>query len=306
MSKVSSLIRLLIIVAIVSFCIIVSQNHNFLGSNRLLQPTTTEPTVTVEQLSTKPRNTQNNNTQTSKIAKPDLQIEPKSKETKQLPTADSQLPIAQKAKTPIINQQAYKTTSTFEQYKPKYTIAAIHPTNFGDRYSHDIYGKPLNNQPLAVLHETVGSFSSTINTFRTPHKHDSHQVSYHALIALDGTIIYLVPSDKRAFGAGNSVFESPSGIESVKTKHNLPPSVNNFAYHISLETPPDGRGNQATHSGYSDRQYHSLAWLLAMSSIPDERITTHKAVDRSGHRFDPRSFDFAKFFNILHTYRQLS
>ncbi|MGL5075192.1 MAG: N-acetylmuramoyl-L-alanine amidase, partial [Waterburya sp.] len=57
---------------------------------------------------------------------------------------------------------------------------------------------------------------------------------------------------------------------------------------------------------YSDRQYQSLAWLLAMSSIPDERITTHKAVDRSGHRFDPRSFDFAKFFNILHTYRQLS
>ncbi len=301
MSQTKSLIRLLIIVSIVSFCIIVSQNHNFLGSNRLLQPTTTEPNVTADQLSTKSRNTQNSNTQTSKIAKPDLQIQPK-----KLPTADSQLPISQTSKTPVIKEFSYKTTSTFEQYKPKYTIAAIHPTNFGDRYSHDIYGQPLNNQPLAVLHETVGSLSSTINTFRTPHKHDSHQVSYHALISLDGTIIYLVPSDKRAFGAGNSVFESPSGIETVKTKHNLPPSVNNFAYHISLETPPDGRGNQSTHSGYSDRQYQSLAWLLAMSSIPDERITTHKAVDRSGHRFDPRSFDFAKFFNILHTYRQLS
>jgi hypothetical protein len=306
MSKVQSLTRLLIIISIVSLCIIIGQNHNRLGTHRLLQRATIEPTVTVEQLPTKSRKTQNNNTQTSKIIKPDLQIEKKSQETEQLPIGDSQFPIPQKTKTPIINELTYKTTSTFEQYKPKYTMAAIHPSNYGDRYSHDIYGQPLNNQPLAVLHETVGSLSSTINMFRTPHQHDSHQVSYHALITLDGTIIYLVPADKRAFGAGNSVFESPSGIETVKTNPNLLPSVNNFAYHISLETPPDGYGNQADHSGYSDRQYQSLAWLLAISSIPDERITTHKAVDRSGHRFDPRSFDFAKFLNILHTFRQLS
>jgi hypothetical protein len=296
MSQVRFVTRLLIILAIASLCIIISQNHNCLWS----------------QLSTESRTIKNNNIPTSNIVKPDLSIEKEFKitqqeqETKQLPFANSQLPVTPQAKKPIVKELAYKTTSAFEQYQPKYTIAAIDPSNYGDRYSSDIYGKPLNNQPLAVLHETVGSVASTLNTFRTPHKHDSHQVSYHALISLDGTIIYLVPSDKRAFGAGNSVFESPFGIETVKTNPNLPPSVNNFAYHISLETPPDGRGNHPTHTGYTDRQYQSLAWLLAISNIPDERITTHKIVDRSGHRFDPRSFDFDKFFNILHSYRQLS
>ena len=147
---------------------------------------------------------------------------------------------------------------------------------------------------------------SAINTFRTPHANDNNQVSYHTLIALDGTIVSLVSPNKRAFGAGNSAFESSSGVETVKTNPNLPSSVNNFAYHVSLETPLDGRGKnyQKYHSGYTDSQYKSLAWLLTQSEIPDDRITTHENVDRSGQRFDPRSFDFQKFLTILHTYRQ--
>lgn len=213
----------------------------------------------------------------------------------------NQIPI--QASTPATN--LYQTTQAFEQYQPKYVVAAIHPSNYGDRYRTDVNGNIVNNQPLAVLHETVGSARSAINTFRTAHSEDSQQVSYHALITLDGTIIYLVPSEKRAFGAGNSVFESSMGKETVQTNPKLPPSVNNFAYHISLETPPDGRrANNSYHSGYTESQYKSLAWLLALSSIPDDRITTHKDVDLSGHRIDPRSFDFDKFFKILHTYRQ--
>jgi len=96
------------------------------------------------------------------------------------------------------------------------------------------------------------------------------------------------------------------GVETVKTNPNLLSSVNNFAYHVSLETPLDGRGTsyQKYHSGYTDSQYKSLAWLLTQSEIPDDRITTHENVDRSGQRFDPRSFDFQKFLTILHTYRQ--
>ena len=207
-------------------------------------------------------------------------------------------------KAPITNTNTYKTTQAFEQYKPKYFQANIDPSNYGDRYSTDVNGNTLDNSPIVVLHETTNSLTSAINTFTTPHYHDSHQVSYHALIALDGTIVYLVPSEKRAFGAGNSVFTSPQGLETVKTNPNLPSSVNNFAYHISLETPPDGHNQQSQHSGYTDSQYKSLAWLLALSSIPDDRITTHQNVDRSGNRFDPRSFDFDKFFQILHTYRQ--
>ncbi len=200
---------------------------------------------------------------------------------------------------------AYQTTNAFKQYQPRYTVAAIDPSNYGDRYNTDIHGNTLNNPPIAVLHETVGSARSAINTFRTHHKEDSKQVSYHALITLDGTIIYLVPAEKRAFGAGNSVFIGSLGRETVQTNPNLAPSVNNFAYHISLETPSDGRTvNNSYHSGYTENQYKSLAWLLALSKIPDDRITTHKAVDISGHRIDPRSFDFDKFFKILHTYRQ--
>ena len=212
----------------------------------------------------------------------------------------------QLVKAPSISTQTYQTTEAFEAYRPKYFQAAIDPSNYGDRYSTDVNGRTLTNQPIAVLHETVGSATSAINTFRRHNTNDHHQSSYHALIALDGTIVYLVPSNKRAFGAGNSVFKSSQGVETVQTNPKLAPSVNNFAYHISLETPTDGRNKSGDsyHSGYTDSQYKSLAWLLALSSIPDERITTHQSVDLSGDRFDPRSFDFDKFFSILHTYRQ--
>ena len=210
-----------------------------------------------------------------------------------------------KTTVPSTNLILYKTTATFEQYQPKYTMVTIDPSNYGDRYGNDVYGNSLNNSPLVVLHETTNSITSAIETFKTPHVNDSNQVSYHTLISLDGTIVYLLPSGKRAFGAGNSAFKSSEGIETVKTNLNLPSSVNNFAYHISLETPLDGWGSQSQyHSGYTDSQYKSLAWLIAQSNIPDERITTHKDVDLSGNRFDPRSFDFDKFWQILHTYRQ--
>ena len=114
----------------------------------------------------------------------------------------------------------------------------------------------------------------------------------------------MVPPENRAFGAGNSAFNSSSGRETVQTNPELAPSVNNFAYHVSLETPADGRNNHRRHSGYSSEQYKSLAWLLARSSVPDERITTHRDVDLSGHRFDPRSFEMERLLKILHTYRK--
>jgi hypothetical protein len=87
----------------------------------------------------------------------------------------------------------------------------------------------------------------------------------------------------------------------------LQPSVNNFAYHVSLETPPDAWDkNVPSHSGYTDKQYKSLAWLVAQSDVPDERITTHRAVDRSGQRIDPVSFDFDQFYSILHSFREIA
>ena len=186
-------------------------------------------------------------------------------------------------------------------YTPKESITLADPTNFGERFVFDLYGKSAYRSPIVVLHETVGSASSAINFFRTPHPLESEQVSYHTLIKRDGSIVYLVPPDKRAFGAGNSVFAGTLGKEAVKTHPEYPPSVNNFAYHISLETPSDGRDNRSRHSGYTQAQYQSLAWVVAKTGVPSSRITTHKIVDRSGQRQDPRSFDGSTFLRLLET-----
>ncbi len=191
---------------------------------------------------------------------------------------------------------------TAPSYQPRQVIQLADPSNYGDRYSTDAYGQPISNPFIAVMHETVGSAQSALNLFQTYHPNDNDQVSYHTLIGRDGTIYYIVPPEKRAYGAGNSVFNGPNGPESVTTNPAFPSSVNNFAYHVSLETPSDGRGNGSSHSGYTQAQYESLAWLLAQSSIPDNRITTHKAVDRSGSRQDPRSFDYNRFFSLLRRY----
>lgn len=191
---------------------------------------------------------------------------------------------------------------TAPNYAPNEEIELADPSNYGDRYLTDAYGQPIQYEFVAVLHETVGSARSAVNLFQTYHSRDGDQVSYHTLIARDGTVIYIVPPEKRAYGAGNSVFTGPNGPETVITNPDLPPSINNFAYHISLESPSDGRGNSRRHSGYTQAQYESLAWLLARTNIPDYRITTHQAVDRSGSRMDPRSFDRQRLLTLLHRY----
>jgi hypothetical protein len=175
-----------------------------------------------------------------------------------------------------------------------------HPTNFGERFKQDVNGKPIKNAYIIVLHETVASADSAVNFFKSPHPEASPtSASYHAIIRRNGEIIYTVPFKYRAFGAGNSEFKGTNGVETVQTNKKFPPSVNNFALHFSLETPADGNHNGNTHSGYSPEQYRSLAWLTAFTKISESRITTHKAVDRSGSRKDPRSFDTALFSKIL-------
>jgi N-acetylmuramoyl-L-alanine amidase len=188
-------------------------------------------------------------------------------------------------------------------YQPREMVQMADPSNYGARLTQDINGNAVSNDYIVVLHETVGSAMSAINTFQTPHPNDNDQVSYHTLIAEDGTVIYIVPPEQRAFGAGDSAFMSDRGEEAVFTNPGFPSSVNNFAYHISLETPSDGRNNNAaTHSGYTEAQYQSLAWLLGRTNIPDDRITTHRAVDRSGSRMDPRSFQADRMYALLHEY----
>ena len=200
----------------------------------------------------------------------------------------------------LVNDKAMpKTDPVSNGYAPREEIAFVDPTNYGDRYLTDVNGKPATLEPIVVLHETVGSASSALNLFRAFHPNDDDQVSYHALVKLDGTVVYLVPPDKRAYGAGNSMFMSANGAEAVRTHPTFPGSVNNFAYHISLETPYDGNDNGYSHSGYTLAQYQALAWLVAKTGVADERITTHRAVDRSRSRIDPRSFSDTTFFSLL-------
>lgn len=201
-----------------------------------------------------------------------------------------------------LSELEFDSAESVMGYTPRQGKALAHPTNYGERVAQDVYGKPANNQLLVVLHETVASAASTMRFFQTPHNQDSEQASYHALITKDGTIVYFIPPDKRAFGAGNSVFEGSNGPETIKIDPNLPPSVNNFAYHISLETPSDGFHNRSSHSGYTEAQYNSLAWLVARTQVLDQRITTHKTVDRSGDRQDPRSFNTQKLLELLRSY----
>ncbi len=178
-----------------------------------------------------------------------------------------------------------------------------HYTNFGWRFLADWKGRSALYEPIVVLHETVGSFESVMNMFSSNHPDDEDQVSYHALIRESGDIVYVVPPEYRAYGAGDSVFVNAAyQEETVQTKSQSPPSVNNFAYHISLVTPEEGQNDEDTHAGYTRNQYEALAWLVSKTGVPDDRITTHKLVDRSGTRIDPRSFNAPYFLSRLHAY----
>ncbi len=185
--------------------------------------------------------------------------------------------------------------------RPPERWVLAHPSNYGDRVAVDVQGRPTHYPLLVVLHETVYSAASALDYFQTYHERDEDQVSYHAIITRSGEIVYTVPADKRAYGAGNSAFQG----EQVQTNPRIAPSVNNFAYHISLETPLDGQHDGLSHSGYTEAQYRSLAWLVSRTQVPWQRITTHAAIDLGGERADPRSFDWTKFARYWQPYHQL-
>ena len=171
---------------------------------------------------------------------------------------------------------------------------AIDPTNYGKRHQRDAFGRRLDATPrVVVLHETVYSLSSAVNTFMTPHPRDEDQVSYHTLIGQDGRVLDLVDPLSRAYGAGFSSFLGEWAI----TNKSLKGSVNNFALHLSLETPPSGANANASHAGYTKQQYDALALVLSgwirSFNLPPAAITTHRHVDLGGERSDPRSFDWS-------------
>ncbi|MEB3156966.1 MAG: N-acetylmuramoyl-L-alanine amidase, partial [Cyanobacteriota bacterium] len=170
------------------------------------------------------------------------------------------------------------------------------PTNFGVREPRDVFGRQVPHQPaLIVLHETVVSEADTLQLFRTPHPRDEDQLSYHMLLSPTGERLRLVPDENRAYGAGMSAW----GDMSVRIRPTSVGSINNIALHLSLVTPPDGRGDSPAHSGYTAAQYRAAAAQVvlwqARWGIPLNRLTTHAAVDRSRTRSDPRAFRWDRF-----------
>jgi N-acetylmuramoyl-L-alanine amidase len=175
------------------------------------------------------------------------------------------------------------------------TFVKIDPTNFGERYDKDAYGRLIDATPrVVVLHETVYPLSSALNTFMTPHPRDEDQVSYHTRVGQDGRVLDLVDPLSRAYGAGFSAFLGEWAITNRKLKG----SINNFALHLSLETPPSGANANRSHVGYTSKQYDALALVLSgwirSFNLPPAAITTHRHVDLGGERDDPRSFDWSK------------
>ncbi|CAK6688086.1 peptidoglycan recognition family protein [Synechococcus sp. CBW1107] len=182
----------------------------------------------------------------------------------------------------------------------------IDPSNYGVRFERDAFGHPTDPTPqVVVLHETVYGIGSALRTFQTPHPRDDDQVSYHTLIGLDGQVIDVLDPGQRAFGAGNSAFNG----RWVVTNPRVGGSINNFALHISLETPLDGEDNDTAHSGYSSKQYDALALVLTdwmrRFPIPASHITTHRQVDLGGERADPRSFNWGALQSRLGALGQL-
>lgn len=191
------------------------------------------------------------------------------------------------------------------QHRSGSMVQAADPTNYDRRVSIDESGQSVISRPLFIIfHETVSSEEETLNYFRTPHLNDADQASYHVLIAEDGRRIRIVNDDQRAFGAGQSAF----GDFTVQLKPGSAGSLNNVALHIGLVSPSDGRGDTESHSGYTLAQYESLAgetlaWQVKYG-IPRRLVTTHKAIDRSGTRKDPRSFDWDKYDRVLRSFAQ--
>lgn len=213
------------------------------------------------------------------------------------------------AKPPVPSRLAFQQffenpSPAMLRYQPRREFAWANRNNFGDRLLRDPRRRLVAYAPLIILHETNYSADSALAWFSLSDLSNEQQASYHAIIRRDGTVIQVVPTDKKAYGAADSAFRHGNQTETIYGWEGIP-SVNSFTYHISFETPLDGQNNVPTHSGYTPEQYRSLAWLIALTHVPDERITTHKAVDLSGERMDPRSFEQEVLLSQLHYFRQL-
>lgn len=123
-------------------------------------------------------------------------------------------------------------------------------------------------------------------------------VSSHYLIERDGTVLALVPEEKKAWHAGGSIMPEPDNRR----------RVNDFSIGVELAATPD--------SGFTAEQYRSLAELCAdierrragkFAYVGHEQVAGRRAVDlglRQDVKVDPGvRFDWSRLFELLETRR---
>ncbi len=128
-----------------------------------------------------------------------------------------------------------------------------------------------------VLHATVEpTTEGTIGIFLNP----ARQVSAHFVAGRDGRVVQMVPIERRAWHAGNSLLENA-------------PRVNDYSVGIEMVNLNDGK------DPYPDAQMEAVAGVIRLVrsryEVPDTRIVSHAQIALpAGRKSDPLHFDFEK------------
>lgn len=160
------------------------------------------------------------------------------------------------------------------------------------------------NKLIIVFHETLVS-SKEVDKI---HQSFSPGVSYHFVIERNGDLTSYVPTNQKAYGAGDSVFLNKDGEQ-----ESISNSVDDFALHIALESPFDSildtqaKNRVEYHSGYTMPQYKTAAWVIAQTGILDfSRVTTHDKVRllQSEEQIDdPRCFNLDFLISLVSSFK---
>jgi N-acetylmuramoyl-L-alanine amidase len=134
-----------------------------------------------------------------------------------------------------------------------------------------------------IVHATtIDSLQESVSYFLEP----STEVSTHFVVGRDGTVVQIVPVEKRAWHAGLSIL---NGVE----------HVNDFSVGIEMVNLNDGV------EAYPEVQYEAVAGIIRLLrsryQIPDERILSHAEVATPpGRKSDPIGFNLNALRAMTH------
>jgi N-acetyl-anhydromuramyl-L-alanine amidase AmpD len=156
--------------------------------------------------------------------------------------------------------------------------------------------RPNGKESIAgiLLHHT-GSPSEEGDIFYLSHSH-ANPVSTHKVFRRDGTIVKLVPDDKRAWHAGASRWRDFTDCNDTM---------------IGYEICNRGNGEDYTAAQYESIA-QSIAYDCALYHIPDRNVTTHRQVrdeylkvhpGKAAKKNDPFGLDLDRLWNRVREIR---